>query len=458
MIHALVGVGSTTYKVPSCDDLKGWILEGELKSIREHVILLDGWTDEKGRNIINIAVDSPQGPIFMKSADFSESIGDVDAMISLLSGVIEEVGVQNVVQIVTYTTAGSMEAVSKQMTEKYKSIFWTVCASHCVGLILEKIGILGTERGVLGKAKTITNFNYSHETFLKLMKEHTRGFDIVSMYFWGIFPIIPSFFYIFHYFLISETIESQKNNLWKMFTSPEWKSLTLASTADGRMVADLVTGEPSFWTEAEMLVKASTPLIRALRLLNGEDSRPQLGYIYRTMDQVKETIKMVYKGRKAEYQPSGHPIHAAGYYLNPGLFYFKDFCADDRDEHEPDLIALQFDEYRKASGALGDGDAVDQRARLLQWWSLYGGERPELQGFAIRILSQTCTGALRYGLKRSLTEELHRKGRNCVEQKRLLELTFVHHNLLLQNLPTSNSATLTYFLNQSIQWMNGLAG
>ncbi|RZC56752.1 hypothetical protein C5167_015602 [Papaver somniferum] len=490
MIHALVGGGSTAYKVPSCDDLNGWILEGELKAMREHVqevvcswgstgcsILLDGWTDDKGRNMINFVVDSPQGPIFMKSADFSDSIGDVDAMISLFSGVIEEIGVQNVVQIVTYTTGVSMEAVGKQMTEKYKSIFWTVCASHCIGLMLEKIGMLGTERGVLGKAKTITKFIYSHETVLKLMKEHTLGFDLVSSS--RIRSMMP--------FLILETIEFQKNNLRKMFISPEWKNLTLASTADGRMVADLVTGESSFWAEVEMLLKASTPLIRALHLLNGEDSRPQLGYIYRTMGRVKETIKKMYEGRKAEFQPFWtvidgiwddqlhSPIHAAGYYLNPGLFYFKDFYADNEvkagllccivriveDEREQDLIVLQFDEYRKASGAFGDGDAVDQRAKIApaKWWSLYGGECPELQRFAIRILSQTCTGAVRYGLKRSLTEELHiKKGRNCLEQKRLTELTFVHHNLQLQNLPASNSDYTDIFLepiDPMDEWIGG---
>ncbi|RZC56751.1 hypothetical protein C5167_015603 [Papaver somniferum] len=423
MIHALVGVGSTAYKVPSCNDLKGWILEGELKAMRDHVqevvcswgstgcsILLDGWTNEKGRNMINFVVDSPLGPIFMKSADFSDSIGNVDSMISLLSGVIEEVGVENVVQIVTYSTAASMEAV----------------------------GMLGTERGILGKAKTISKFIYSHETVLKLMKEHTRGFDIVSSS--RIRSMMP--------FLILETIEAQKKNLREMFISLEWKNSTLASTADGRMVAGLVTGEPSFWAEAEMLVK------------------------------VKETIKKIYKGRKTEYQPLWtvidgiwddqlhSPIHAAGYYLNPGLFYFKDFYADDKvkagllccivriveDEREQDLIASQFDEYRNASGAFGDGDAVCQRAKLApaKWWSLYGGECPELQQFAIRILSQTCTGALRYGLKRSLTEELHmEKERNCLEQKWLSELTFVHHSLWLQNLPASN------FDYTDTSWTNG---
>ncbi|XP_026386169.1 uncharacterized protein LOC113281596 [Papaver somniferum] len=489
MVHALVGSGSTELKAPSCDDLKGWILEEELKATQEHVqevvcswgstgcsILLDGWTDKSGRNMINFVVDSPQGPIFWKSADVSDSIGDVDAMISLISGVIDEVGVQNVVQIVTYTTAGSMEAVGKQMTEKYKSIFWTVCASHCIGLMLEKIGMLGTER-VLSKAKAIAKFIYSHETVLNLMRKHTGGVDLVSSS--RIRSAMP--------FLILETIKSQKKNLRNMFASPEWKDSTLASTADGRMVSGMVTREPSFWTEAEMLLKASVPLIRALHLLNGEDDRPQLGYIYETMGQVKEQIKKNHQGRKSKYQPLWtvidgiwddqlhSPIHAAGYYLNPGLFYFEDFCADSEvktgflccivrileDKREQDLIATQFKEYKMLGGTFGCGDAIDLRARLApaKWWSLYGVDCPELQRFAIRILSQTCTGALRYGLKRSLTEELHTKGRNFIEQKRLTELTFVHHNLRLQNLPASNSGNTDIFLepiDPMDEWIAGM--
>ncbi|MCL7038923.1 hypothetical protein MKW94_016330 [Papaver nudicaule] len=459
MIHALVGGGSKAYRVPSYDDLNGWILDGELKAMREHVrevvcfwrstgcsILLDGWTDEIGRYMINFVVDSPRGPIFMKS----DSIGDIDAMISSLRGVIEEVGVQNV-------------AVGKQITEKYKSIFWTVRSSHCIGLMLEKIGMLGTERGVIGKAKTITRFIYRHEAALKLMRKHTHSVDLVSSS--RIKSVVP--------FLILERIESQKKYLRKMFISQEWKNSLLASTANGRMVADLVTGD-SFWTEAEMLLKASIPLIRALHLLSGGDSKPQLGYLYETIDQVKETIKEEYKGRETKYKPfwtviNGiwdnnlhSPIHAAGYYLNPGLIYFDNFYANDEvktgllccivriveDEREQDLITSQFDDYRMSRGAFGNGDAVDQRTMLspAKWWSLYGGECPELQRFAIRILSQTCTGALRYSLKRSLTEQLHMKERNCVEQKRLAELIFIHHNLQLQNLPASNSDHADIFL------------
>lgn len=70
----------------------------------------------------------------------------------------------------------------------------------------------------------------------------------------------------------------------------------------------------------------------------------------------------------------------------------------------------------------------------VEWWLRCGAECPELQKFAIRILSQTCDGSLRYGLQRRLAEELVAKRRNCIEQQRLKDLTFVHYNMRLQSL------------------------
>ncbi|KAI3963678.1 hypothetical protein MKW98_021918 [Papaver atlanticum] len=363
MIHALGRRGSTAYKVPNCDDLKGCILEEELKAMREHVleivcswrstgcsILLDGWTNEKGRS-----------------------------------------------------------------------------------LMLEEIGMLRTGSRVLGKAKAITKFIYSHEIILTLMRKHTCGFNLVTSS--RISSMVP--------FLILERIESQKKNLREMFISPEWKNSTLASTADGLMVAGLVTGEPSFWTETEMLLKASIPLIRALHLLNGGDSRPQLGYIYETMDQLYPFSRLLLK--------SGFLYYLDDFYVDAEVAA-RLFCCIVRmadNKREQDLITSQVNEYRRASGAFGNADAVDQRTKLApaNWWSLYGGQCPELQRLATRILSQTCTGALRYGLKRSLTEELHMKA-----------YIFVYHNLRLQNLSAPNTDNTDVFLepmDPTDEWVGG---
>ncbi|KAH9681276.1 hypothetical protein KPL71_026913 [Citrus sinensis] len=86
----------------------------------------------------------------------------------------------------------------------------------------------------------------------------------------------------------------------------------------------------SFWSIARMFLKATIPLVCVLCLINGAD-KPQVGYIYETMDQAKETIKEEFKNKKTQYWPiweiideiwDNHlhsPLHAAGYYLNPEL-------------------------------------------------------------------------------------------------------------------------------------------
>lgn len=68
----------------------------------------------------------------------------------------------------------------------------------------------------------------------------------------------------------------------------------------------------------------------------------------------------------------------------------------------------------------------------MDWWSRFAGECPELQRFAIRVLSQTCEGSSRYGLKRDMAEKLLTGGRNRAEQEQLRDLTFLSFNLQLQ--------------------------
>ena len=65
--------------------------------------------------------------------------------------------------------------------------------------------------------------------------------------------------------------------------------------------------------------------------MDGE--KPAMGYIYEGMDRAKEAIKTFYKGDSSKYLPIWEiidsrwdrqlhsPLHAAGAYLNPSLFY-----------------------------------------------------------------------------------------------------------------------------------------
>uniref|UniRef100_A0A803M3X6 DUF659 domain-containing protein n=1 Tax=Chenopodium quinoa TaxID=63459 RepID=A0A803M3X6_CHEQI len=63
-------------------------------------IVSDGWSDPQRRPLINIMIASETGPMFMKAIDCSGEIKDKDFIATLLSEVIDEIGDQNVVQII----------------------------------------------------------------------------------------------------------------------------------------------------------------------------------------------------------------------------------------------------------------------------------------------------------------------------------------------------------------------
>ena len=64
-------------------------------------IMSDGWTDKKRRSLCNFLVNSPKGTIFMFSLDTSNISKTADKVFEMLDNVIEMVGEENVVQIVT---------------------------------------------------------------------------------------------------------------------------------------------------------------------------------------------------------------------------------------------------------------------------------------------------------------------------------------------------------------------
>ncbi|RDX92342.1 hypothetical protein CR513_25542, partial [Mucuna pruriens] len=103
--------------------------------------MCDGWTDGKGRSLTNFLVNSPSGSVFMKSIDTSNVIKDGKKMFELLDSIVEEIGEENVVQVVT-DGAANLVTAGRMLMEKRTKLFWSPCAAHCLDLVLEDIGEL----------------------------------------------------------------------------------------------------------------------------------------------------------------------------------------------------------------------------------------------------------------------------------------------------------------------------
>eukprot|EP00253_Pinus_taeda_P028877 PITA_28877 len=112
-------------------------------------------------------------------------------------------------------------------------------------------------------------------------------------------------------------------------------------------------------------------------------------------------------------------------------------------------IHQQATTFNIASGTFGKNlskiaKEVDEPA---QWWEAFGSHRPELQRFAIGILSQTCS-ATRCERNWSVFERIHTKKRNRLDKKWLNDLVHVQYNLqlirnqLLNKKPNSNPIVL----------------
>ena len=90
--------------------------------------------------------------------------------------VVDEVGEENIVQVVTDNEA-SFKAADHMLMEKRKYLFWSLCAAYCIDLMLEDIGSVKSVKETLDDAKMITSFIYNSLKVVNVMKLFTRDRD-----------------------------------------------------------------------------------------------------------------------------------------------------------------------------------------------------------------------------------------------------------------------------------------
>ena len=99
----------------------------------------DGWSDKKGRTLLNFLVHCPRGIMFIKSVDASGQVKAATLLCQLLDEFTQEIGLQHVVQVIT-DNAANYVAADTMLMDRHPTLFWTPCATHCIDLILEDMG------------------------------------------------------------------------------------------------------------------------------------------------------------------------------------------------------------------------------------------------------------------------------------------------------------------------------
>ncbi|XP_062020978.1 uncharacterized protein LOC133737448 [Rosa rugosa] len=301
-------------------------------------------------------------------------------------------------------------AVGDLMKLRRSNIFWIIsCATHTLNLMLQGIGNQPRFKGEIEKAKSFTIYIYAHHKTLALMRKFTKKKDIVR-------PGVTRFATAF---LTLQSLMEKKNELRAMITSDEWNESKHAKSVKGKAAVNIALST-SFWNEVSLYLKVFAPLVKVLRLVDG-DRKPSMSFVYGELLRAKEEIKMAFKDQEAHYRPIldivdgkardrlDSPLHLAGYLLNPYYTYANPSIENDNvvmDEFfscvevffpndiqtQILLTNVELHKYLKKEGGFGRVLAKvgcaqnDDNYNPVLWWNIYGNLLPKLQSMAKRIL------------------------------------------------------------------------
>ncbi|KAL9237386.1 hypothetical protein vseg_011940 [Gypsophila vaccaria] len=403
-------------------------------------IIADTWTDNKSKAVINFLVASPSRTFFHKSVDASSYYKNVKSLADLFDSVIQEIGSENVVQIII-DGALSYSGVANHILQTYGTVFVSPCASHCVNMILDDFCRIDWVNRCVIQAQTITRYIYNNTILLELMKKFTSGQDVIRT---GVTKPVSNF-------LSLQALFRQRSKLKQMFNSPEYSANSVCGNKPQAILED-----NEFWRAVEECVAISEPFLRILREV--ADGKSAVSYIYELMMKATESIRTYYimdEGKcktfldivdKKWHNQLHTPLHSAAAFLNPCIQYNPEvkFLAAIKEDFfnvlekllpTPELrrdITSQIMLFTRASGMFGCNLAKEARDAVMpgEWWEQYGDSAPVLQRVAIRILSQVCSTST-FDKQWSTFQQIHSEKRNKIDKETMSDLVYINYNLKL---------------------------
>ncbi|XP_058766298.1 uncharacterized protein LOC131639876 [Vicia villosa] len=445
---------------PPSQVISSRFLQEEINSIKNYLIeykaswaitgcsvLADSWRDTQGRTIINFLVSCPHGVYFVSSVDATNVVEDAPYLFKLLDKLVEEIGEENVVQVITENTP-NYKAAGKMLEERRRNLFWTPCATYCFNQVLEDFMKIKFVEECMEKGQKITKLIYNQIWLLNLMKsEFTQGKDLLR----------PAGTQCASSFATLLSLLDHRVSLRRMFLSNKWMSSRFSSSSEGKEVQRIVLNV-TFWKKMQYVRKSVEPILQVIQKLSSGESL-SMPFLYNDLYRARLAIKFGLGDDARKYEPFlkvidrhcnslfCHPLYKAAYFLNPSYRYRQDFAAHsevvrglnecivrlDLDSMRRISASMQIAHYNSAQDDFGTELAISTRTDLepAAWWQQHGISCLELQRIAVRILSQTCS-SFACEHDSSMYDQIYSKKKNRLSQKKLNDIMYVHYNLRLR--------------------------
>ncbi|XP_031272896.1 uncharacterized protein LOC116131388 [Pistacia vera] len=361
MVDAITAIGPG-YKIPTYHNLRVNLLRDARKEVQ---LLVDGYK----KTWEDVGLDD------------SDVVKDATTLFSLFEEIALWVRPNNIVHLVTDNGA-NYKVVGRMLSEKYSSITWSPCAAYCINLMLKDIAEMSHIVNLSKRASEVTKSVCNHSFVLVLLREKQGWIEIIR----------PGATRFATTFIALSSLHQHKRDLESTVTDRTFVESRYAKTNKGKAFISIVL-DNRFWDD--------------------------IGYVYDGMYRTRMEMKKLFKNRKILYKPYTtiikmcwdrmlrHDIHAAAYYLNPAFKYDNDTFSK-----KPEVMYGFLDTIdNKASAFKMSKTMLLEESRLYrdrlesfsreltlqtckttrpdEWWMTFGFSAPNLQKFAIKILSQT---------------------------------------------------------------------
>ncbi|RWR91010.1 hypothetical protein CKAN_02014600 [Cinnamomum micranthum f. kanehirae] len=164
----------------------------------------------------------------------------------------------------------SMKKAGMILMQQRPNIFWSPCAAHCLDLMIEDIAKRKMIKGVILKAKKITNFIYHSNRLIAMMKKYTENHELLQP---GITRFATNF-------IALESLYKYRGGLHQLFPSQEWleSKWEKKPTPQAKQVVKIVQSN-RYWP----LVGETLKVLR----FADRDDKPTMGYLYEAVDRAK---------------------------------------------------------------------------------------------------------------------------------------------------------------------------
>eukprot|EP00253_Pinus_taeda_P002946 PITA_02946 len=336
-------------------------------------VVFDGWIDPAQRPLIDFMVSSLNGPVFLKAVDTLGEYKDAQYMGELFIKLIEDVGVDSCVEIIT-DNAPVCKAAGMIVEAKYPQVFWTPCIVHSLNLALKSIA-----SDVLWIGKIIENAQHirnSVQNPLAIYKEY-RNLSLLK---------IADTWFAFS-FIMLKRLREVRTTLGAMVILEFWSFWRKTNQVASKRVKDTML-DNAWWERVDLLIQIMDPIIYLLRF--ADTDQPILGE-----DKNCTPLHCLAHSLNPKYYNhewlNGGPSHRFPLLMDGEISQGRKdaFRRVFQDRTLLDEVEDAFAEFSTGAGRFVGYDLIRDRGakKPYSWWENHGATSPPLQQLAIRLLS-----------------------------------------------------------------------